>query len=510
MTSTNTATDIDFIHFFDSLPEPHLILDSQFVIIKANAAFLNLANLAPEQIMEKDLLAFYSEHSLVQNKRGVLDLLHSLNHTLCNKTIHETDVQRFDIFAQGTGVDIKFWKLVNIPLYNKYGEVANIIHKVKDVTGSETKKFEKAGLEMRLYDLFMEADIAIAIMKGPRYVIETANHAVCQIWGKDRDSIMNKPLFEALPEASNQGFEELLDNVLSTGIPFIGKELPVTLNRNNINETVYFDFVYLPVKDDDGNIIGVSVVASDVTESVKTSKELKKTREQYQLQNELLIKANSNLDKFVNIASHDLRVPLANLAPILNILKEDYCDKILNKEAITWIDHGLSQVAKMEELIRELLVTAKSESKSKQPVVLDTLVRDVISQLNPGTNIQMIIQENLPVVNFHKVSLIQVFQNLIGNAIKYMDKKAGVIGVSYKEEEDLYEFCIYDNGCGIKEAFIPKIFEMFQSATENESIESNGIGLSIVRNIIKEENGKIWVKSEDKIGSSFYFTIPMN
>ena len=124
----------------------------------------------------------------------------------------------------------------------------------------------------RLHSLFNQAPVGFAVFQGPRYVIEQANRAVCRLWGRTPEQVLGKPLFEALPEAAGQGFEQLLDGVLETGVPYVGKELPVRLARLDGGgvEEVYFNFVYEPLRNAKGEVEGVIVVATDVTEEVKS------------------------------------------------------------------------------------------------------------------------------------------------------------------------------------------------------------------------------------------------
>jgi PAS domain S-box-containing protein len=123
-----------------------------------------------------------------------------------------------------------------------------------------------------LHSVFIQAPTAIAIFRGPRYVIELANPLVCRLWGRRPEQVLGKPLLEALPEVVGQGFDDLLDGVLATGVPFVGTELPARLARLEGGglEDVYFNFVYEPMRDAQGHVEAVIVVASDVTEVVRT------------------------------------------------------------------------------------------------------------------------------------------------------------------------------------------------------------------------------------------------
>ncbi|MBC7568917.1 MAG: PAS domain-containing protein, partial [Spirosoma sp.] len=120
--------------------------------------------------------------------------------------------------------------------------------------------------EAYLQQVFTHAAVGIAMFSGPDFIINVANPVVCTLWGRTEADVLGKPLFVALPEAAGQGFEELLTDVMQTNQPFIGKELPATINRNGQLHTVYFDFVYEPLPDADGQVSRILLTASDATE----------------------------------------------------------------------------------------------------------------------------------------------------------------------------------------------------------------------------------------------------
>ena len=139
-----------------------------------------------------------------------------------------------------------------------------------------------------LQRLLEQAPVAVAMLRGPQYVIELANPAVCALWGRTPAQALGTPLFELLPEVAGQGFEELLDGVLTTGVPFVAHELPSRIDRGGRLETVHWNFVYAPLRAADGHIAGVTVVAADVSQQVQA-------REQVQALNQQLAVANNTL-----------------------------------------------------------------------------------------------------------------------------------------------------------------------------------------------------------------------
>ncbi|MDF9795060.1 PAS domain S-box-containing protein [Catalinimonas alkaloidigena] len=119
------------------------------------------------------------------------------------------------------------------------------------------------------HQLYMQAPVAIGIYVGQEHIIEMANPAMCELWGRQYEQVINKPLFKALPEVAEQGFEEILAKVLQTGEPFSGNELPATLERNRRMNLCYFNIIYKPLRDAEGNITGIIQTATEVTEIVK-------------------------------------------------------------------------------------------------------------------------------------------------------------------------------------------------------------------------------------------------
>ena len=138
------------------------------------------------------------------------------------------------------------------------------------------------------------------------------------------------------------------------------------------------------------------------------------------------------------------------------------------------------------------------------------LVEEVIESLSPPKNIQFRIEETLPKVTIDPVQIDQVFQNLIGNAVKFMDKPDGIIEVACRDLDSFWEFCVKDNGPGIEERHFKRIFQIFQSLQREEDSDSTGIGLTIVKKIVEQNGGKVTVESEPGRGSTFRFTLPKN
>lgn len=220
-----------------------------------------------------------------------------------------------------------------------------------------------------------------------------------------------------------------------------------------------------------------------------------------------LKKINIELDKYAYIIGHDLKSPLASIEAILTLLKEEYNNKILDADGINFINMALGRVNIMGDMIKDILYGMKVKEKVRQPVNFNELLKTVIEGLKLTSNIKISVQENFPTINCNKLTMIQVFQNLLNNAIKFMNKAEGKINITFEDGDGFYLFSVSDNGKGIKKELIPKLFEMFQSG-ESGKIESTGIGLAIVQKTIQEHGGQVWVESKEGQGSVFHFTLP--
>ena len=153
--------------------------------------------------------------------------------------------------------------------YREHGQIVGISTFAYDVTAQVLARRQHRAQEQQLRELFEQAPVAIAVFRGPRYVVEMANPAVCAMWGRTPAQAVGTPLFELLPEAAGQGFEGLLDGVLRTGQPYVAHELPSFIDRAGRRDTVYWNFVYHPLREADGRITGITVVATEVTEQVR-------------------------------------------------------------------------------------------------------------------------------------------------------------------------------------------------------------------------------------------------
>jgi PAS domain S-box-containing protein len=232
----------------------------------------------------------------------------------------------------------------------------------------------------------------------------------------------------------------------------------------------------------------------------------KKTEEKNIILFKELKKSNIELKEYAHVVSHDLKSPLRNINALTSWLKEDNYDKF-DKESMGHFDLIESTIENMEQLISDILDYSSIRSENISGVDIDlSQILDSIIEDHHQSNVSIRVINKLPTLKGDKTRYMQLFQNLISNAIMYNNKEKVEILVDYSSSNIKHKFSVKDNGIGIEKKYFQKIFQIFETLNSNK--ESTGIGLSIVNKIIEFYKGNIWLESEIGIGTTFYFTIP--
>jgi PAS domain S-box-containing protein len=218
---------------------------------------------------------------------------------------------------------------------------------------------------------------------------------------------------------------------------------------------------------------------------------------------------NKELESFAYVVSHDLKAPLRAIASLSNWLAEDYKDK-LDEEGQETLNLIIQRSKRMDGLINGILNYSRVGRRTEEAklVELDTVVNDAITLVSPPEHVTVTVETKLPTIVCDQTRIYEVFQNLISNAVKYMDKPKGEIRVGCVDDGRLYTFYVSDNGPGIEEEYFNKIFQMFQTLHSRDEVESTGVGLTIVKKIVEMYGGTIWLESKIGEGSTFRFTLP--
>lgn len=221
---------------------------------------------------------------------------------------------------------------------------------------------------------------------------------------------------------------------------------------------------------------------------------------------EQLEEKNKDLSNYAHIVSHDLRSPLRNIETLITWLKQDHVDN-LNNEAIQFLNSISDNIYIMESLVKGILEysTINRNDLNLSKLNLNSIINKILEYIDIPENIEIKISKNFPSILGNEHRIQQLFQNLIGNAIKYNNKKQGFVEVGFYEEDEKTIYYVKDNGKGIDKAYHSKIFNAFLKLEDTKN--SIGIGLSIVKKIITNYGGEIWLTSEIDKGTTFFFTL---
>jgi len=265
---------------------------------------------------------------------------------------------------------------------------------------------------------------------------------------------------------------------------------------------IHVSITYSPLRNEAGEVVGISGIARDITQQRKAA------MEQQRLMRDLE-RANKELEDFAYITSHDLKAPLRAIGSLAEWIQTDNQEK-LGDEGRQYLKLLKNRVHRMNELIEGILHysrVGRAKGRSEQ-VDMNILMKEVIELIDVPPHIKVTVQEGLPVLMTLKTYPMQVFENLISNAVKYCDKEVGEVQVGVEELPRFWKFHVRDNGLGINPRYHARIFEIFQTLKSRDEVEGTGIGLTIVKKIVTHLGGEVWVESEPDLGSTFYITWP--
>jgi PAS domain S-box-containing protein len=438
--------------------------------------------------------------------------------------------QLIPIYRNGKMEDV-YWTFGYSAVIDENGKVGGVLVVCSETT-AKVKNFQALqSKEETLQNIFSQAPVAIAIFRGPSFIIDFANEKVLEYWARSYEEVINKPLFEALPEAAGQGFEELLTHVMATGEKYIAKEHSINLNRNGKLEKTYINFLYEPYYNLHGTVRGVLVVANEITDTVSSRKALEENADQLERSvrerttelrkaNVELEKTNNQLKEFAYAASHDLQEPLRKITTFINMITEVEKGDLTDKSKIIF-KKVISASERMNLLIGDLFVLSQisnydhSIEEIDLNVVLERVTEELSMEIEQSGAI--IHKDNFSAIRGITRQMQQLFQNLISNAIKYSKKeeapviyiKQGSVKTNDQPFDDLEPFTTYnkisflDNGIGFSQEYSQKIFQMFYRLHGKSEYSGTGIGLAICKRIAENHKGIIKVESEEGIGSRF-------
>ncbi|WP_028375668.1 PAS domain-containing sensor histidine kinase [Leeuwenhoekiella sp. MAR_2009_132] len=367
------------------------------------------------------------------------------------------------------------WSYTDVTLNRRY----------KDNLQKQKEKYSSIIANMNLG--LLEVDIEDRILM--------ANQSFCELSGYSEEELLGKQAAQIFLNEDSATVIKEKHAVRSNGVSDSYEVEAIIKNGERRNWLISG----APNFDINGKLIGSIGIHLDITD-------LKNLEQQKESLLKTLEKSNQELEEYAHVVSHDLKSPLRSINALASWIKEDNA-AILDAQSLENFDILESTLEKMENLISGILnySSIQIENIKDEDTDVNVIIKDIQELIFVPDHINIITATNLPTINVDRTRLQQVFQNLIGNAIRYSDKEEGIIEIGYQEDAEYYIFSVKDNGIGIEEKYHEKIFNIFQSLTDHK--ESTGIGLSIVKKIVNLYQGRIWVESTPTVGSTFYFSL---
>ena len=380
-----------------------------------------------------------------------------------------------------------------IPIYHE-GKYKGHLWSYDDVTIQKNYK-ESLKAQKEKYSSII-ANMNLGLLEVDlKDTILMANQSFTEMSGYTEDELVGKTASDIFLIPESQAEFNKNDKIRQKGV---SNSYEVRV-RTKDNQLRYWLVSGAPNYDVNGKMLGSIGIHLDITEM----KLLEAQKEQL-LKN--LEQQNEHLNEYAHIVSHDLKSPLRNISALLSWTKEDFREK-LGEESMMNLDLMQGKVEKMDHLIENILRYSSIEDGNiqKQELDLQELVLEILGLIYIPEHIKVTILNKLPVIYGDRTRIQQVFQNLLSNAVNYIDKEKGFVEIDYTENTTHYTFSIKDNGIGIEKEHHQRIFKIFNALGTHE--KSTGVGLSIVKKVIDLYEGEIWLDSEVGKGTVFFFSL---
>jgi PAS domain S-box-containing protein len=527
---------------FDASPNSYMVLDRELRYVTANRAYLEITATKLEEIRGRLLFDAFPHDPNDPDNRPMRLLRASLARVLETKKRDHIAVIEYRVpRAHGGEPEERFWSATHTPILDDSGEVAFILQHTVDITELERLRradaSEEAGVLGRaqqvqatnellgaevkdLRRLFEQAPGFVCFLRGPEHVFELVNDSYEHLVGKR--GIAGKKIRDVLPELEGQGYLELLTRVYSTGVPYVGRAMQVSLERGGVLEPAFVDFVYQPISDARGKVVGIFVQGYDITEQKKSEAQREK------LENERMAlldraeraraeaeRANQLKDEFLATVSHELRTPLTAILGWLHIMRGGKLPPDRTTRALETIERNArAQAQLVEDLLDVSRIMSGKLQLEVELVEITSVIEAALESVRPAAQAKsleiVVAGASRAKVMGDATRLQQIVWNLLSNAVKFTPE-GGRITVRIDDQRSPIEIVVTDTGKGIDESFLPHVFDRFRQAegSTSRSYGGLGLGLAIVRHLTELHGGTITAASEGPgKGSTFTLRLP--
>lgn len=395
------------------------------------------------------------------------------------------------------------WVLLVVSVVkDESGSPIQLFAQIENISQRKKAEFALANNRVRLQNILDSSPDIICTLSVNGHFVDV-NGAAIRLWGYNPSELILHPLLDYILEEDHQKTIETFKAVIN-GVSTTNFENKYLHKNGSI-----IPMIWSMRLDSHSQLIYCN--GRDATEIKKQETALENLNNELTVRANALIESNKELERFAYVASHDLQEPLRMVSSFLQLLQKRYAPQ-LDEKANEYIQFSVDGASRMKQLILDMLEYSRINTIADnfELIDLNELLGEV--SLNLFSSIESTHAEvtlpKMPSVKGVRSQMMQLFQNLIGNAIKYRSKERNpIVKVEVLELDHEWEFTIKDNGIGISPRFYEKIFVIFQRLHNKESYSGTGIGLAICKKIVDKHGGRIWVESEEGVGSCFYFTV---
>jgi PAS domain S-box-containing protein len=388
------------------------------------------------------------------------------------------------------------------PIRDESGAIQGTVLVFRDVTARR-----RADETSRLLASIVQSSDDAIFSKNLNGIVTSWNSGAERIFGFPAKDIIGQPISVIFPPDRSDELAGIMQRIGH------GERIEhyQTIRRTKNGERLNVSLTISPMQDPLGRITGASVISRDITEQVQAADRLAKLNADLQRSNQVLALTNQDLERFAFIASHDLQEPLRMITAYSQLLIKSYPGEFDSKASI-FVDNIVDGTTRMRDLLSDLLAYTEIRNPDEEPmesVDLNVVVENVRQNLKASIDESgaVVTSDRLPVLRAYRAHFEPLFQNLIGNAIKYRDAQSPRIHVSVQKADGELRFTVSDNGIGIDPEYHQQIFEVFRRL-HGKKIPGTGVGLAICQRVVERYGGRIWVESKYGEGSTFLFTLP--
>jgi PAS domain S-box-containing protein len=363
--------------------------------------------------------------------------------------------------------------------------------------------------EERFRQLFEEAPVSYHEIDSEG-IVRRVNRAECELLGRGPDQMIGRPVWEFVHPDARAASESAVRQKLADGK---APEPFVRPYRTADGRTVWFEIHERTIQDANGTVVGMRTAMLDITARKQAEDEIKRLNaeleDRVRKRTAELQRSNEDLQQFAYVVSHDLQEPLRVISGYAELLRRRYLDR-LDSDANDFLGFMIDGSARMSRLIHDLLAYSRAGNAGRtEPVALSAVVDDALFNLRRAVEESgaRVDWQNLPVVPGDRQRLIQLFQNLIGNAIKYRGEAPPSVLIRAEPDGQSWICSVSDNGIGFEQKYADRVFGVFRRL-HGTTYPGTGIGLAIARRIVEQHGGRIWANSNPGQGSVFSFSLP--